>query len=165
MLLTVLPATTRGVVVGLPDHIQHRTALRRVTVEDAVQILWRECIGQGLCAVPIGDPDKGVVSHGKVDTGVGQLARQPAVAVAVELQPKRAPRRHSQIDQAELGIHKVEIIVEGTGAFGFVPLLTSHATTPIDAMPKVSIINARMTANACAEARPASGRNCLPRTL
>jgi hypothetical protein len=43
-------------IVGLPDHIQHRTALRRVTVEDSVQILWRECIGQGLCAVPIGDP-------------------------------------------------------------------------------------------------------------
>jgi hypothetical protein len=69
-------------VVGLPDHIQHRTALRRVTVEDAVQILWRECIGQGLRTLPIGDPDKGVVSHGKVDTCGGQLARQPGPRMA-----------------------------------------------------------------------------------
>ena len=99
-------------VVGLPDHIQHWTALRRVTVEDAMQILWRQCIGQGLCALPIGDPDKGVVSHGKVETGGAQLTRKPAMAIAVELQAKRTPRRHPQIDQAELGIHKVEIIVQ-----------------------------------------------------
>jgi hypothetical protein len=67
-------------------------SMRRVTVEDAVQVLRRQCIGQGLCALPIGDPDKGVVSHGKVETGGGQLARKPAVAIAVEVQAKRAPQ-------------------------------------------------------------------------
>jgi hypothetical protein len=32
------------------------------------------------------------------------LAGQPAMSVAIELQAERAPSRHAQIDQAQLGI-------------------------------------------------------------
>ena len=45
-----------------------------------------------------------------------QLARQPAVAVAVELQAERRPGRHAQIDQAEFGVHEVEVVVQALAA-------------------------------------------------
>src|SRR5271165_3136803 len=38
------------------------------------------------------------------------------MAVAVELQAKRAPRRYPQIDQAAVGVHEVEIIVQAFAA-------------------------------------------------
>ena len=103
-------------MVRLPDYIQHRAALRRIAIEDAVQILRGQRVGQGLRALPIGDPDKGVVGHDKVDAGGGELTRQPAVAVAVELKAKGTPSRHTQIDEAELGIHEVEIVVKALSA-------------------------------------------------
>jgi hypothetical protein len=56
-------------------------------------------VSQGLRALPIGEADDGVVGHQAVDAGGGELAGQPVVAVAVELEAKRTSSRHSQIDQ------------------------------------------------------------------
>ena len=52
-------------VVGLPDHIQHRTAPRRITVEDAVQILRRQCIGQGCARCQSAIPTKALSAMAK----------------------------------------------------------------------------------------------------
>ena len=55
------------------------------------------------------------------------------MAVAVELQTERAPGRHAQIDQAEPGIHEVEIIVEAFTSS--IPSFLSHdsnALGPVD---------------------------------
>ncbi len=49
-----------------------------------------EAIGQGLRPGEVGDANKGVVGSSEVDPLTRQAAGQPAVAVAVHLQPKRA---------------------------------------------------------------------------
>src|SRR5258707_7197445 len=54
-------------------------------------------------------PAKGVVGKGETDAGGGELAGQPAMPIAIELQTERAPGRHPQIDQAQLGVDEVEI--------------------------------------------------------
>jgi hypothetical protein len=48
-------------VVGLAEHLQHRTALRGITIEHTVQQVGREPISQFLRAVPVVDPDEGIV--------------------------------------------------------------------------------------------------------
>jgi hypothetical protein len=81
-----------------------------------MQLLWREAVGQGLRTRPIGDPHERVVGHGVADTCGGQLARQPVVAVAVELQAERCPGGDAQIDQAETAIHEIEIVMQALAA-------------------------------------------------
>src|SRR5262249_17264801 len=41
---------------------------------------------------------------------------QPAMSVAIELQAERAPSRHAQIDQAQLGVDEVEVIMQAFAA-------------------------------------------------
>src|SRR5439155_22465966 len=48
----------------------------------------------------------------ETDPGSGELAGQPAMPVAIELQTKRAPGRHAQIDQAQLGVDEVEVVMQ-----------------------------------------------------
>ena len=55
---------------------------------------------------------KGVVGKGETDAGVGELAGQPAMPIAIELQTERAPGRHAQIDQAQLGVDEVEVVMQ-----------------------------------------------------
>ncbi len=99
-------------MVGLSEDVEHRTALLGTAVEDAMQVIGREVIGKGLCALPVVDVQEGVVGKGKTDPGGGELAGQPAMAVAIELQAERTPSRHPQIDQAQLGIDEVEVVMQ-----------------------------------------------------
>ena len=103
-------------VIGLPEHVEHRAALRGITVEHAVQLIGRKDVGQVLGALPVVDADEGIVGRGEADAFGRQLARQPAMAVAVELQAERRPGGHPQIDQPQLGIHEVEIVVQALAA-------------------------------------------------
>jgi hypothetical protein len=48
-------------VVGLAEHLKHRTALRGIAVEHWVQQVGRECVRQFLRAVPVIDPHEGIV--------------------------------------------------------------------------------------------------------
>jgi hypothetical protein len=76
-------------VVGLPEHLTHRAAQPGIMIEDAVQLVRRQRVGELLGARPVIDPDEGIVEHGVADACRRQLPRQPAMAVAVELQPER----------------------------------------------------------------------------
>jgi hypothetical protein len=38
------------------------------------------------------------------------------MAVAIELKAERAPRRHPQVDQAQLGVHEVEVVMQALPA-------------------------------------------------
>ena len=99
-------------MVGLSEHVDHRTALLGVPIEDAMQHVGREAIGKGVCALPVVDAQEGVVGKGETDPGGGELAGQPAMPVAIELEAERTPRRHAQIDQAQFGVDEVEVVVQ-----------------------------------------------------
>jgi hypothetical protein len=103
-------------VVGLPEYLRHRAAQRGVAIQDTVQLIGGEAVGQLLGTAPVVDPHKGVVGHGVADALRGQPARQPAMAVAVELQAERRPRRHAQIDQPEFGVLEIEVVVQAFAA-------------------------------------------------
>ena len=64
------------------------------------------------------DAHEGVVGRGEADPAGRQAARQPAMAVAVELQAKRRPGRDPQVNQPQLAIHEVEIVVQALAAIG-----------------------------------------------
>ncbi len=78
-------------MVGLIKHVEHRTALLGVPIEDATQHVGREAIGKGLRALPIVDAQESVVGQGETDPGGGELAGQPAMPVAIELEAERTP--------------------------------------------------------------------------
>ena len=99
-------------VVGLGEDVEHWTAPLGIAIEDVMELIGREAIRKGLCARPIIDVQEGVVGEGETDPGGGQLAGQPAMAVAIELQAERTPGRHAQIDQAQLRVHEVEVVMQ-----------------------------------------------------
>ena len=78
-------------VVRLSEDVAHRTALLGIAIEDVMQVSGRELIGEGLRPRPVIDPQKGVVGESETDARAGELARQPAMAIAIELQAKRTP--------------------------------------------------------------------------
>ena len=69
-------------------------------------------VGQGLRALPVVNAQKGVVDKLEADPSGSELAGQPAMSVAIELQAERTPSRHAHIDQAQLGVDEVEVIVQ-----------------------------------------------------
>src|SRR4249920_518617 len=73
--------------------IEHRTTLRGITIEHAMQQVRREAVGQILSALPVVDANECVVRHGERDALRRQLPGQPVVAIAVELKPERCPGR------------------------------------------------------------------------
>ena len=99
-------------VVGVREDVEHRTALLGVAIEDMMQLGGREVIGEGLRPLPVVDVQEGVIDEGEADPGGAELASQPAVTVAIELETERTPGRHPQIDQAQLGVDEVEVIMQ-----------------------------------------------------
>ena len=78
-------------MVGLSEDVEHRTALLGIAIQDAMQVVGREAIGEGLRARPVVDVQEGVVGKGETDPGGGELAGQPAMPVAIELEAERTP--------------------------------------------------------------------------
>ena len=103
-------------MVGLREHVRHRAAPRGISVQGAVQLIGRQVVGQFLGARPIVDPHEGIIGHGVADAIRSQFARQPAMAVAIELQAERRPGGNAQVDQPELGVLEVEIVVQTLAA-------------------------------------------------
>ncbi len=99
-------------MIGVREHVEHWAALCGIAVQDVMQGVQREGIGERLGARPVIDFGECIVGHREADTGRSQSPRQPVMAIAVELQPERTPSRHPQIDQSQLGVHKVEVIVQ-----------------------------------------------------
>ena len=77
-------------VIAQSEHIEYRAALAGIAIQNPVQGIRLQGIGERLRPRPVLDTDKGVVEHGEVDTFGGQLLRQPRMPVAVELQPEWA---------------------------------------------------------------------------
>src|ERR1700730_2797809 len=57
-------------------------------------------------------PAKAGVGKGEADPGGSEAAGQPTVPVAIELEAEWTPSRHPQIDQAQLGVHEVEVVMQ-----------------------------------------------------
>ncbi len=73
-------------------------ALLSIAVQRAVQSLRRKPVRQlFLGTVRIVNAHEGVICHGVADALRCQLTRQPAMTVAVELQPERAIRGHPKV--------------------------------------------------------------------
>ncbi len=89
-------------VIALIKGVHDRTAQLGEAIENPMQLFGRERIGEGLRPLPVVDAQKGVVGKGKADAGGGKLPCQPAVSVAIELQPEGTPGRHAQVTQADL---------------------------------------------------------------
>ena len=103
-------------VIGLSEHIGYRAIQLGIPIQRAVQLVRRQRVGHGLGEGPVIDAHERIVGHGVADALRSQLARQPAMAIAVELQAERRPGRHAQIDQPEFGVLEVEIIVQALAA-------------------------------------------------
>ena len=78
-------------MVGLSEDVEHRTALLGIAIQDAMQVVGRQGVGEGLRALPVVDAQKGIVGKGEPDAGGGELAGKPAMPIAIELQTERAP--------------------------------------------------------------------------
>ena len=52
-------------MVGLSEHVEHRTALLGVPIEDVTQHVGREAIGKGLRALPVVDAQEGSACPGE----------------------------------------------------------------------------------------------------
>ena len=57
-------------MVGLSEDVERRTALLGIAIQDAMQVVGREAIGEGLRARPVVDVQEGVVGKGETDPEV-----------------------------------------------------------------------------------------------
>lgn len=105
-------------MIGFSEDIKHRAAKSGIAVKHTVQQVRRKLVGQSLGTRPVADPQEGIVGGGEANAFLCQLPLQPAVTIAVELQTEGRPCRNPQIDQAQFGIHEVEIIVQALAAAG-----------------------------------------------
>jgi hypothetical protein len=115
-------------VIALIKGVHDRTAQRGEAIENPMQLFGRKRIGEGLRPLPVVDAQKGVVGKGKADAGGGKPPRQPAVSVAIELQPEGTPGRHAQITQADLVIDEIKGVAQALAAVGLeesLPLVLS----------------------------------------
>jgi hypothetical protein len=99
-------------VIRLFEGVEYGAAQRCIAVKDAVKRLGREAIGQFLGAVPVVDAEESIVFGGEADALDSQSARQPAVAVAINLQAERCPGWNPDIDQPKFGVDEVEIVMQ-----------------------------------------------------
>ncbi len=58
-----------------------------------MQIVWPKRIGKLLRPCEVIDANKGVIRRGEIDALCRELTSQPGMAVAIELQAERTPRR------------------------------------------------------------------------
>ena len=88
-----------------------------------MQLLGLERIRKRLRPLPVVDAHKGIVGKGKADAGGSKSPRQPAVSVAIELQPEGTPGRHAQVTKADLAIDEVKVVVEALAGVGLPVIL------------------------------------------
>lgn len=81
-------------------------------VQQFVQTVWADGVGEFLSRRGIFDVNKGVVKHFVADAFLVKFARQFVVAVVVKLQPERRPGGYAQITQTQVRQDKIEVIVQ-----------------------------------------------------
>jgi hypothetical protein len=99
-------------MIAILELLDGRTVTASVGIEYSVNASDIDVVGQLLRFLNVFDAHKTVVEHRRIDAFAGQLSRQLVVAVEIELETKRRPRRHSEIAQAKLGINEVEVVMQ-----------------------------------------------------
>ena len=105
-------------VVAGAETAQHRTEPLRPGSEVLMERLCAELVGECLRREGIGDGNEGVIGHLEGDIGLQQLARQPGVAVEVDLQPERGLGRNAHVAQTELLVDEVELEMQALAGGG-----------------------------------------------
>src|SRR5579885_2474329 len=117
-------------VIALAEGLLDRAAQAGVTIEHPMQLLGLEGIGELLRHLPVLKPHEGVVGEGMLDAPRFELAGQPAVAVAVKLQPKGTPRRHSQVTETYHRVDEVEVVMQALARVGLEESLVARLIVP-----------------------------------
>jgi hypothetical protein len=54
-------------MIALPEYVRHRTTPFRIAIQDAMQPIRRQAVGQFLGSAPMVNADEGIVGHGVAD--------------------------------------------------------------------------------------------------
>lgn len=106
-------------MIAVLELADNGTVTASVGIEYSVNASDIDLVGQLLRCLAVFDAHKTVVEHSRIDAFADQLSRQLVVAVEIELETKRRPRRHSEITQAKLGINEIEVVMQAFAAVVF----------------------------------------------
>jgi hypothetical protein len=107
------------VVLAAVQHIvQLRHDLPGVSVQQPRPVQVGEPIGQALRSRQVADADEDVVDLGVLDAAGRELARQPLVAVEVDLDLQREPGLHPNVQQTQIAVHEVVVQVQALALGG-----------------------------------------------
>lgn len=106
-------------MIAILELLYNGTVTASVGIEYSVNASDIDVVGQFLRCLKVFDAHKTVVEHSRIDAFACQLSRQLVVAVEIELETKRRPRRHSEITQAKLGINEIEVVMQALSAVVF----------------------------------------------
>jgi len=95
-----------------------------------VESLDGKCVGEFLSTSEVIDFEKRIVQWCKAYALIAETIREIVVTVAIELQSKRRPSRHSQIAKSELSIDEVEVIMEAFGLLATQSSFAGHLVVP-----------------------------------
>ena len=98
--------------------LDDRAVAVRKAVESAMQLGDGQIVGELLRSVEVGDAHEGVVEKLIVDALLGELSRQPVVAVEVDLQPEGAPGGDADVAEPELLVDEIEVVVQALARVG-----------------------------------------------
>ena len=93
----------------MPDH---RAVPPREAVQQLVDFLHPQAVGQLLGFVPVSDFNEGVVDDSKRDAVPAELGGKPMVAIEIDLESEGTPGGHPDIAQPQLFIDEVEVVVQ-----------------------------------------------------
>src|SRR5580692_1818908 len=99
-------------VIRFLDLLENRAIPFGEFIELAMQKRRFPTVRQGLSGRPILNGAEGIVQQGVAYFLPVQLPRQPVVAIAIKLQPERAPGGHPHIAEPQFFIDEVEIVMQ-----------------------------------------------------
>ena len=95
--------------------LDHGAVCSRGPVDNPMDFLRFEPVGQNLSRIPVVALHEGVVEQTVTDALFVKHCGQSVMPVEVELQSKGRPRRHTQVAQSKLRLNKIEVIMQALG--------------------------------------------------
>lgn len=95
--------------------LDHGAVCSRGSVDNPMDLLRFEPVGQNLSRIPVVALHEGVVEQTVTDALFVKHCSQSVMPVEVELQSEGRPRRHTQVAQSKLRLNKIEIIMQAFG--------------------------------------------------
>ena len=89
-----------------------RAKLLRTSIQQPVQLLDGECVGQLLGFLEVVDADESVFDLFVTNAFLIELPGKPVVPVEIELQAEGSPGRNAKITEAELRVDEIDVIVQ-----------------------------------------------------